>query len=88
MVGSGVGVTGAVGSGVAATGIVGSAAWEMISEQPVSRRDMRTKINLAFIFDPFDIYHGDIEVPQLFQKATQGGLVSEGADEEGLAVLK
>jgi len=40
-----------------------------------------------FIFNPFDSDDGDIEVPELIEKTTQGRLVGEGAHQKGLAIL-
>jgi hypothetical protein len=67
---AGLGKVDIVGTGVASGGDVGSAAWGVTPTQPVTIIDIRTNINLNFIFDPFNVDDGDVEVPQLFQKAT------------------
>jgi hypothetical protein len=76
-----------VGWIVGVSGIAISVGWGVTLTQPVTRRQKITNSVLAFIFNPFDGYNGDIEVPELIQETTQGGLVGEGTNQKGFAIL-
>ncbi len=42
---------------------------------------------VVFIFDPFKRQYGEIEIPELIQETTQGGLVGKLAYQQGLAIF-
>ena len=57
-------------------------------KQLVTREQKIISKVLIFIFNPFDSYDGDIEVPELFQEAAESGLICKRADKKGFTILQ